>query len=688
MTRDNAQAEGCAPPDSVPSTGRWPQFLTHIQRDFKFWLFAFLWLAVFRGVMLTVFAKHLGPGATARAVLKCVLTGARFDMSIATYWALPVALASLAILCGLSPRVAQRIRQVTGGLFAVFSTLLGVVAIGFFSEYKDHFNHWIFGVIFDDFKAVLKTIWAAYPVIPALLALVVGVAATWFLLRWFVSKPFATGDWLSSRLATWPRRGLALGMLLLLIVAGARGSVATRPIQLKDAAVTGDSVLNKMVVNPYSALRYAVNQQFRLMGGSDLRAVWPGRDIREAARVAFPGQAAYEDVDVLTERVAKGPPAARPRHIFLIVMESYDAWPFLERYQSLGLVEGARALGREGVLIRAFVSAGTGTMTSLGALVTGLPEAGAMVNYQRASRKPFPTSVTAIFKQLGYRTRMFYAGYLSWQRIGDFCADQGFEEIYGGDVMAKGRLSREWGVEDDQLFDFVLSKLPADTPSFNLILSAGYHRPFTTDVYGKGFPLRAVPEDIQPMWEGAVSLAALGHLWFADQCLSNFIRRAETQLPDSVIAATGDHWSRDFLNERPNAYEHSAVLMLWHGNGTLPPVAHPERLAGAHLDILPTLVELAAPAGFKYHAFGSNLFDPNRLQLGWGIHATIGPDFVVYHGAANEALKLWDLQPRPLKPEERTTLRQGEALRALGWWRLMKGTSLASDPDQRSLPRQ
>jgi len=46
-----------------------------------------------------------------------------------------------------------------------------------------------------------------------------------------------------------------------------------------------------------------------------------------------------------------------------------------------------------------------------------LPEAGAVVNYQRGSRQPFPTSITAIFKRLGYRTRMFYAGYLSWQRL-------------------------------------------------------------------------------------------------------------------------------------------------------------------------------------------------------------------------------------------------------------------------------
>jgi CTP synthase len=35
------------------------------------------------------------------------------------------------------------------------------------------------------------------------------------------------------------------------------------------------------------------------------------------------------------------------------------------------------------------------------------------------------------FKRLGYRTRLFYGGYLSWQRFGIFARDQGADEVYG-----------------------------------------------------------------------------------------------------------------------------------------------------------------------------------------------------------------------------------------------------------------
>jgi hypothetical protein len=654
-------------------------FLVEAQKDLKFWVFAVLWLGVFRVVMLGVFWNSLGPNATWTALLTCALTGARFDICVASFWVLPSALASLATLTGLGGRFAGMARSALAGLFAPLSVLMGIVAIGFFSEYKDHFNHWIFGLIFDDVTAVWRTVWASYPVAPAALGLLAGTGLTWWLLRRFIAQPFAPADRLAGWLASGPRRAGALGLWLLVAFAGLRGSVTVRPIQLKDAAVTADPVLNKMVVNPYSALRYAVSQQLTLLRGTDLRAVWRGGDIREAARVAFPSRPPSGDLDALVERSAAGSPAKRPRHIFLLVMESFDAWPFLDRYRCLGLVEGSRTLAREGVLVRAFVPASTGTMTSFGSLVTGLPEAGAVVNYQPASRKPFPTTAPAIFKRLGYRTRVFYAGYLSWQRFGDFCADQGFEEIWGGGDMARGGLSREWGVEDDQLLDFVLKQVPSGTPSFNVILSAGYHRPFTTDVYARGFPLREVPAAARSDWEGAVTLKALGHLWFADQCLTNFILRAERQLPDAVFAATGDHWSRDFLNERPNAYENSAVLMLWRGKGILPPVSDPDRIAGSHLDILPTLVELAAPAGFKYHAFGGNLFDPARPQAGAGTHATIGPGFVIRHASADSALALWGMEPRAPEPGELEALRRWQAMRALGWWRVVKGPGLAGN---------
>src|SRR5262245_15318693 len=99
---------------SVPSSGsrrRWAVFLTQAQLDLRLWLFAVLWLGVFRALMLAGYSGYLGPDATWGAILDGALTGARFDVSIATLWALPGVLASLATLMGAGGRFAAGLRR-------------------------------------------------------------------------------------------------------------------------------------------------------------------------------------------------------------------------------------------------------------------------------------------------------------------------------------------------------------------------------------------------------------------------------------------------------------------------------------------------------------------------------------------------------------------------------------------------
>ena len=40
----------------------------------------------------------------------------------------------------------------------------------YIAEYGDQFNHWVFGMIYDDQRAILQTIWRTYPIITGLLA--------------------------------------------------------------------------------------------------------------------------------------------------------------------------------------------------------------------------------------------------------------------------------------------------------------------------------------------------------------------------------------------------------------------------------------------------------------------------------------------------------------------------------------
>ena len=255
-------------------------------------------------------------------------------------------------------------------------------------------------------------------------------------------------------------RGWRPSLVGLSVVAGLRGSLGRVPLQTKTAAVTSDRLLNKAVLNPYVALADAASLRWKMAGSSGLKTFLPDGDIRAALRRAFPQAATADDIDHCLQRTAAGPRIVPPRHVFLICMESYDAWPMEDKYAGLDLVPQGRRLAREGLHLRAFLPAGSGTIDSNTAILTGIPYASLHARYEPYGRRALPTSLPAAFRRLGYRTRFFYGGSLSWQNIGDFARDQGFDEVYGAGNLDGQAPANEWGVADQYLFDFVARTRP------------------------------------------------------------------------------------------------------------------------------------------------------------------------------------------------------------------------------------
>jgi hypothetical protein len=86
-----------------------------------------------------------------------------------------------------------------------------------------------------------------------------------------------------------------------------------------------------------------------------------------------------------------------------------------------------------------------------------------MTNYRPSSQSPYPRPYPG-YSGTWLQDKLFYGGYLSWQRVGDFCRDQGFEEIYGAGIWVM-TTTIEWGVEDEHIFSFVSETVMDDRPA-------------------------------------------------------------------------------------------------------------------------------------------------------------------------------------------------------------------------------
>jgi phosphoglycerol transferase MdoB-like AlkP superfamily enzyme len=639
--------------------------------DMVLWLALLLLFIAFRAMLFWAFGARLSPRPGGEALLRCFQTGLRSDACSAMWGVIP----SLALtLVGFFYPLGiwhQRMRRLISLLVLTLCAIIFVTDVGYFAEYDNQFDHWIFGLIYDDRHAILTTIWKSYPIVPLILLAILGVAIS----AWLVDKLCRVAN--SAQFPAFLGRKYVRVITFIVVAIWALVGLIVFPgkrlISVKNAGATGDTFLNKIVLNPFFALRYAIWQERNMLKATGLRTFLPDGNIRDAAAAIFPQAQNAATLDDCLKQTARGNPSPPPTHIFVVVMESYDAWAMQPEYAGLHLTDRLNALGQKGIQVQGFISSGTSTIECLGVIMTGLPYPRLLVNYQPVVRRGLPTAATGIFKQLGYRSRFFYGGFLSWERIGEFCREQGFEEAYGGDQMNPRSRGNEWGVDDEDLFRFVLDHTGSE-PTFNVIMTTSYHPPFSVDVEKKGFDFETLKANPISASLSERQMRILGHLWYSDKCVGDFAAEAESKLERPVFAITGDHYSRkQYVSARPTRtlYEQLSVPLVLSGEKALENVRHPTTLAGSHLDVVPTLVNLAAPGGFGYHAFGRDLFDESQAQVGYGCNAVIGPDFIL---RINDPSHVEDLRGQPkIGVEGKELALHYRQLHALGWWRAMKG---------------
>lgn len=646
--------------------GAWGRFLRGAAADLKLYAFFLVLLGLARAAFVIVLREFVGPGAGVRDLGLMFLTGARFDAKTAAFLA-AVSFVACTLPAAFDPRwPAARLRAGWGAFWAFAFMALVHVRIAYYQEFRDVFGQHLFNTFKDDTYVLAQTIWYEFNFPLRFTSIVItGLVAMLAFRRWMrpilPEQAWGNGE-------RWGRRTRIAATLAftLAIVVSLRGS-ALGVFTLRDAYVTEDTFLNHAVLDDANAIRYAY-QGHRKLVRSQALALDPAVVQAAAARLGA-AVTAGADLEAAFVRAAKGPRVAPPRHIFLILGESLAAWPFFPAFGSLGLAGGLRALAseEESLLLLRFLPASSGTMTSLAAILTGTADAGVYTNYQPASRRPFATSVAPIFKRLGYRTRLYYAGFPSWQNIESFAKSQGIDEVYCANRT--GKPIEFWGVPDGVFLRAVASDFSDEAPSFNLILTVSNHAPFTHDVAAEGFPLDEARNSLLAMGFSDPKLPLkAGHYWYADRSITAFVRAMRERFPASLFAISGDHAQRYRAASSPQLDEELTVPLIIYGAGVRKDLL-PAGAAGSHLQIAPTIVEFVAPAGFTYASLLPSL--TQDAALGFHRDAWISADSLAWASLTRPSPGLADTPAAQL--EQRAARARHEALRTVSAWRILKG---------------
>jgi len=566
-------------------------------------VFCILFFFIFRSIFILLNLKAVGNTVGVSDYLDVFLMGFRFDATVSGYF---LAIPFLALLL-LSPfgkmNYIRTIRLFFQGLFIVLSTIICVVTINYYNEYNDQFNHFLFLGLYDDQKAVLKTILADFN---PFLNLIVLVGVMWGSFKIF--KHFEKQQHIVNfliKIKKTPYKILLILLSIVLFIGNIRGGLGKNPAMLKWAFVSSDAFLNKTIINPYRSFNYAL---------SDFEELNAPKGDNPYGKLS----AQEKNIKKLILKKAKGDTLQAPKQIFLVVMESYDAWPLLNKYECFGLSDNLKAIQQKGLRFVNFLPSAQSTLNSFGAITTGVPYVGVNINQLGAINGPFMSSIFDQFKRLGYETNFFYGGFLSWQNIGNIMKNQGADHLYSAPNAGGKTETGVWGIEDEKLFDLVYKTVDTTKNSINVILTTSYHPPYKIDVYKKGFPYKTkadLPIEAQQYYDGSMSMKAMGHLWYSDQAIGDFMRKAENKFTDGLFCFTGDHFGRRFVNAKPNLFEHSAVPFIMYGKNIEKGIIN--KTPGSHIDIIPTLIEMVAPKGFEYYSFGQSLLNNKDKNIGF-----------------------------------------------------------------------
>jgi phosphoglycerol transferase MdoB-like AlkP superfamily enzyme len=504
-------------------------------------------------------------------ILAAWASGLRFDLSILlAFLALPLVAINLPLRVALRPGWQRAWSWVAFAPLVVLALMLGG-DVAYFEHVQRHMAAELLTMENDWRFLVTMALGPTLPFLVAVAALLGGLALLWRrILRGPVEERLRPGRF---------------ALVVVLLVAGIRGSLGAKPLNAIDAFAAGSATEAQLSLNgAFTGVR-------SMMRRGHVRARFFPDD--EARRIVGVSDARYP-----VERTVQ-PRGARHNVVF-VLMESWSAY-YVDAFGGHGFGATPRfdALAAGGAKFTRFYAAGQRSYEGLQATLTGLPSLPGMPTLTsglatRVSR------LGAMAHDAGFRTLFLQASNRRSLRLDAIAAATGFAEYYGQEDMPirlqypdPAGAAFGW---DYEMYRLLLDKLHGEQrPFFAYLFTGTTHTPYPR------LPARFMTH---PHDDGEAGF--LNALSYADWSVGELIdaARSEPWFANTIFVFTADHTRGGTVAHSLDQSFH--VPFVVYAPGLVEPGVHD--VVGSHLDVLPTLAELMGIGG-TYSAIGADLFE-------------------------------------------------------------------------------
>ena len=598
---------------------------TLLRSSLVFWLLTVVVFFIGRVVLFSAFIDETVKQNYANDLSALFLKGLQFDIKAASI--MTAVLVVPGLLCLLARKTMTVYRYCLPKLLTAFLVIALAATVAnfyYFQVYERQFDVFVFGLLEEGTPTVLATIWADYPVLPALAGL---LAASWLLHRLFawVAKRSETGE---------PKRSVVIVCTVAAVLAlavGSRGSLGKFPLRQDAAQISASVHLNRLIPNAVLALDWARKEH------RNSQSFHPVTDEEGRALISRISGGQSHSVDLAqfySETPVNQAVANKQPNVAFAVMESMSSHLLQLHNEKRDLLGRLAPHWQQDWVYRRFVSEGDGTSDTLHRL---LVRSNLNLSQSKVKNKPFPGNMFQPYLDAGYRILFVTAGNGGWRDLDGFMRHLGVHEVVDENTL-KARYpearSDTWGVPDEFMFRYAAEQLAeaekSGKPLFVLMLSITHHPPYRLPSVAQPGTTFQLSEQESSRFANLNQSGELNEILntfrYANDQLGSFIQRVKQESPHTLIAATGDHNMRaiGYPKAEEAALGHAVPFYLY-----VPPAYRGQAVfeaqrPGSHKDIMPTLYELSL-SGTRYYRTGCNLTapKPDNYWCGYGYNTEV-----------------------------------------------------------------
>lgn len=569
----------------------------------------------------------------------CFLTGLRFDIKIT---ATVLSVFVLFFIMGLFVKKIQdflyKIQRFFLVAILIIFFLLTVSNVFYYQIYGHQFDVFVFGLIDEDTKAVLGTIWKDIPIIKILFSILLFSIITIFLFNKLHGKYQNQIDKKSNIIV---KIVYSLTIIAILIIA-IRGSFGTFPLRATDIHITQSNTLNSIVSNAVYSLKLAVKEY---KNSSHFYTVTQEDGIKLFSSITGKNKNTAQFEELLYQTKKSELLEQNPPNVVFALMESFGThFLLLDDEKNRDLLGELRSHFVNDFLYLKFISEGDGTSDTIHRFFIRSPLDN--ISQSKIKNKSFPTNMFQPYKDAGYKIIFITAGNGGWRNLEEFSKHLGVDEFYDENFLKQhypqsSSLSGTWGVPDEFMFLFAQEKInSAQQPVFVFLLSMTNHPPYQLPKNSERqfFNLSNKEMDrFKNLGSRKEINEVMNTYHYANNSLGKFITQIKKD-NKTIIAATGDHNMRGigYLDEKEIVLGHAVPFYLY-----IPEIyrnnanaVYDKNRVGSHKDIMPTLYENSL-SEIKYIRTGCNLTNVEMNHNEWCRYGYNTEVIITENGAFN-----------------------------------------------------